>query len=288
MIPPINTAVTQALQAADATPHVQFVPDSQVPVGCSSVLPRIDSSTEVQPATEAAGAVYGTVQRMLDHVIGTQDNASTNLECSQCSECALLASGEVTDELPVKSLYSRVPACQITTYYYVGFAYLMMKRYQITKKTEQMYILLAICLTLCPQRIDENVLSQLRERCSDRIQRLQRGDLQTFEEGFSYACPKFISPVPPNFDAPPANFSREPFNLQVKVFLNEVSQQSLIPVIRRFFSYPIEEWRITTSRIIIQEFRYSALWVATVGVGVGTVLDGAEVATEKSTKRKGF
>ena len=78
MIPPINTAVTQALQAADATPHVQFVPDSQVPVGCSSVLPRIDSSTEVQPATEAAGAVYGTVQRMLDHVIGTQDNASTS------------------------------------------------------------------------------------------------------------------------------------------------------------------------------------------------------------------
>ncbi|XP_015749669.1 PREDICTED: eukaryotic translation initiation factor 3 subunit L-like, partial [Acropora digitifera] len=105
---------------------------------------------------------------------------------------------------------------------------------EITKKTEQMYILLAICLTLCPQRIDENVLSQLRERCSDRIQRLQRGDLQTFEEGFSYACPKFISPVPPNFDAPPANFSREPFNLQLKVFLNEVSQQSLIPVIRSY------------------------------------------------------
>lgn len=33
-------------------------------------------------------------------------------------------------------------------------------------------------------------------------------DVQTFEEAFSYACPKFISPVPPNFDAPPANFNR--------------------------------------------------------------------------------
>ncbi|EEC18195.1 hypothetical protein IscW_ISCW023584 [Ixodes scapularis] len=32
-------------------------------------------------------------------------------------------------ELNKKSLYSRVPACQITTYYYVGFAYLMMRRY---------------------------------------------------------------------------------------------------------------------------------------------------------------
>ena len=52
-----------------------------------------------------------------------------------------------------------------------------------------------------------------------------------------------------------------------------------------FFSYPIEEWRITTSRVIIQEFRYSALRVATVGGGVGTVLDSAEVATEKIDKK---
>ncbi len=26
--------------------------------------------------------------------------------------------------------FSRVPECQVTTYYYVGFAYLMMRRYQ--------------------------------------------------------------------------------------------------------------------------------------------------------------
>ena len=32
-------------------------------------------------------------------------------------------------ELNKKSLYSRVPGCQITMYYYVGFAYLMMRRY---------------------------------------------------------------------------------------------------------------------------------------------------------------
>merc|ERR1712013_712612 len=31
-------------------------------------------------------------------------------------------------ELNKKSLYSRVPGCQITTYYYVGFAYMMMRR----------------------------------------------------------------------------------------------------------------------------------------------------------------
>ena len=78
LIAAINTAVNQALQAAANTPHFQFVPDSQVPVGRSSVQPRIDSSTEVQPATEASVAVQGTVQGMLDHIIGTQDNASTS------------------------------------------------------------------------------------------------------------------------------------------------------------------------------------------------------------------
>ncbi|EDO28355.1 predicted protein, partial [Nematostella vectensis] len=59
-------------------------------------------------------------------------------------------------ELTRNTMYSRIPACQITTYYYVGFAYLMMRRYQ------------------------------------------------------------------------------EPFNLQLKVFMNEVAQQSMIPVIRSY------------------------------------------------------
>merc|ERR1719259_1361842 len=71
-------------------------------------------------------------------------------------------------------------------YYYVGFAYMMMRRYndairtfsnilvyiqrakgmfqsktyqndQINKQTEQMYILLAMCLVLHPKRIDESL-----------------------------------------------------------------------------------------------------------------------------------
>ena len=78
MIAAISAAVTQALQAAAANPPVQFVPDSQVPVGRSSVPPRTDSSAEVQPDIEASGAVQGTVQRMLNHVIGPQENASTS------------------------------------------------------------------------------------------------------------------------------------------------------------------------------------------------------------------
>lgn len=89
-------------------------------------------------------------------------------------------------ELHKKSQYSHVPACQISTSYYVGFAYTMMRRYsdairtvssallyvqrtnklftarsyqndQINKQTDQMYHLLAICLVLHPQCVDESI-----------------------------------------------------------------------------------------------------------------------------------
>ena len=32
-------------------------------------------------------------------------------------------------------MYSRVPACQVSTYYYIGFAYMMMRRYQDAIRT---------------------------------------------------------------------------------------------------------------------------------------------------------
>lgn len=94
-------------------------------------------------------------------------------------------------EIHKKNQYSHIPACQISTSYYVGFAYMMMRRYtdairtfstillfiqrtkqlystrsyqndQINKQTEQMYQLLSICLVLHPQCIDESIQQQLR------------------------------------------------------------------------------------------------------------------------------
>ncbi|ELT93773.1 hypothetical protein CAPTEDRAFT_152273 [Capitella teleta] len=162
-----------------------------------------------------------------------------------------------------KNMYSRVPACQITTFYYVSFAYMMMRRYQdairtlsnillyiqrtkqmfqnkaslydqINKQNEQMYTLLAICLVLHPMRIDESVHQQLREKFADKMLRMQKGEMAEFETCFSFACPKFLSPVPPNYEAAPANFHKIPFNNQLKVFLDEVYQQQLLPTIRSY------------------------------------------------------
>merc|ERR1712037_611751 len=169
-------------------------------------------------------------------------------------------------ELNKKSLYSRVPGCQITTYYYVGFAYMMMRRYadairtfsnillyvqrtktmfavksyqndQINKQTDQMYVLLALCITLHPQRIDESLHTTLREKnYAEKMNKMSRGELPEFEACFTFSCPKFLSPVPPNYDA--VNFDgdalhKEPLRLQLKVFMDE-EQQLMLPTIRSY------------------------------------------------------
>ncbi|XP_030839981.1 eukaryotic translation initiation factor 3 subunit L isoform X2 [Strongylocentrotus purpuratus] len=166
-------------------------------------------------------------------------------------------------QLNEQTLYSKVAACQISTYYYVGFAYLMMRRYQdsirsftnillfiqrtnrmlttgsyqvdvIKKLQDKIYRLLALVLTLHPMRIDESVHMQLRDKLGDKLTKMQRGDVATFEECFSSACPRFLSPVPPNYEEANPSSSKEPFTLQVKVFMEEVNQQLVIQTIRSF------------------------------------------------------
>ncbi|KXS17778.1 eukaryotic translation initiation factor 3 subunit 6 interacting protein-like protein [Gonapodya prolifera JEL478] len=167
-------------------------------------------------------------------------------------------------ELHRKGLFARVTACHVTTYYYVGFCYLMMRRYLdairafssilifvsrtrqyhtksyqfevISKKSDQMLALLAMCVALCPTRIDENVHASMREKHSDHISRMQyKGEdgLLVFEELFNFACPKFISPVPPNYEVV-LNVQNEPTNHQRKIFLAEVRSQMMVPTIRSY------------------------------------------------------
>jgi translation initiation factor 3 subunit L len=114
---------------------------------------------------------------------------------------ALQALGPI--DISRKGMFARVPACHITLFYYVAFAYLMTRRYvdairtfsnillyisrteryhsrsyqydQIVKKNDQMYALLALALSLCPQRVDESLHSALREKYQDKMYRMQRG-----------------------------------------------------------------------------------------------------------------
>lgn len=165
-------------------------------------------------------------------------------------------------ELNKKAMFARVMAAHFTTYYYVGFSYMMMHRYadairmfshiliyvsrtknfqknaqydSITKKNDQMYALIAICVAFHPTRLDDTIHTALREKYGDQLVKLQRGGpeaLPIFEELFKAACPKFISPVPPDFDNPEANV--DPIDHHLSVFMDEVKTNMFNPTVKSY------------------------------------------------------
>eukprot|EP01120_Amphizonella_sp_Union-15-10_P005633 TRINITY_DN168_c0_g1_i3.p1 TRINITY_DN168_c0_g1~~TRINITY_DN168_c0_g1_i3.p1 ORF type:complete len:487 (+),score=98.39 TRINITY_DN168_c0_g1_i3:54-1514(+) len=169
-------------------------------------------------------------------------------------------------DLHKKGPFTQVTACHITLYYYLGFAYMMMRRFvdasktfanvllyisrisnkqytsnprnsqQDQKREGQMYALLAIVMSFCPmQRIDEHVKNVLKDKYGEKMIRMQRGELIVLEELFSYACPKFVNPAIPNYDDEVSfNQQQAALRLQLKVFSNEVQQLVLLPTIRSY------------------------------------------------------
>ncbi|ORY69597.1 eukaryotic translation initiation factor 3 subunit L [Pseudomassariella vexata] len=165
-------------------------------------------------------------------------------------------------ELNKKAMFARVMAAHFTTYYYVGFSYMMMHRYadairmfshilvyvsrtknfqknaqydSITKKNDQMYALIAICVAFHPTRLDDTIHTALREKYGDQLLKLQRGgpeSLPIYEELFKAACPKFISPVPPDFDNPEANV--DPIDHHLAIFMDEVKTNMWSPTVKSY------------------------------------------------------
>jgi translation initiation factor 3 subunit L len=165
-------------------------------------------------------------------------------------------------ELNKKAMFARVMAAHFTTYYYVGFSYMMMRRYadairmfshiliyvsrtknfqkgpqydSISKKNDQMYALIAICVAFHPTRLDDTIHTALREKYGDQLLKLQRGGeeaLPVYEELFRSACPKFISPTPPDFDNPELNV--DPIEHHVKIFMDEVKTNMWSPTVKSY------------------------------------------------------
>lgn len=156
-------------------------------------------------------------------------------------------------------LFYQIPACHVTLYYYMGFAYLMLRRYvdairsfsdilaflsktagvnslsyqydALMKKQDQMYALLLLAHGLCPRHLDEEIQKNIREKHGDKQAKLARGDDLCFEELFSYACPKFVTGAPPDFDAVENFKANEAHERQLHLFLQEVKQQQFLPKI---------------------------------------------------------
>lgn len=165
-------------------------------------------------------------------------------------------------ELNKKAMFARVMAAHFDTYYYVGFSYMMMRRYAdairmfshilvyvsrtknfqknaqydtITKKTDQMYALIAICVAFHPTRLDDTIHTALREKYGEDLNKMQRGGPETlplFENLFKTACPRFISPTPPDFDNPSVNV--DPIDHHLTIFMDEVKNNMWSPTVKSY------------------------------------------------------
>ncbi|KAI9673425.1 MAG: hypothetical protein M1817_002887 [Caeruleum heppii] len=165
-------------------------------------------------------------------------------------------------ELNKKAMFARVMAAHFTTYYYVGFSYMMMRRYadairmfshilvyvsrtknfqknasfdSMAKQNDQMYALIAICVAFQPTRLDDTIHTALREKYGEQFLRMQRGgpeSLPLFEELFRAACPKFIAPTPPDFDNRDLNI--DPVEHHLAIFMEEVKINMWSPTVKSY------------------------------------------------------
>lgn len=104
-------------------------------------------------------------------------------------------------ELNEPSLASRVPLCRISIAHYVGFCYMMMRRYEdalrnferalafiqsiqqfhsrsfepIARKADHLYALLAVVHTLLPQRLEDSVAKEMYKREGAEIEKIRNG-----------------------------------------------------------------------------------------------------------------
>ena len=60
------------------------------------------------------------------------------------------------------------------------------------------------------------------------------GSVDTFEELFTYACPKFVSPAGPDYANPAANSNMEAFRAQLRSFLSVVQERKHLPALKQF------------------------------------------------------
>ncbi|EAN32530.2 RNA polymerase I-associated factor PAF67 family protein [Theileria parva strain Muguga] len=157
-------------------------------------------------------------------------------------------------DLSPRSLYWKIPACNVTLIYYLGFAFMMLRRYNdairilsqllifltkqrsylvsqsyqqsaMSKQTEKMYLIIILCHVTTRIKLDETVIQTIKEQYSNKFYQLQVDNEDSFRDVFHKACPKFIDPAGPSLKLTESPTVNEPLQRQVQIFLEEINKQ---------------------------------------------------------------
>lgn len=166
----------------------------------------------------------------------------------------------VSSQTGESSAYRLVLPSQSAYYYYMSFSMMMLRRYgdcvkalssfltyfsrvnsrggdksqyqhqALQRRAEKMYGMLAIATAFYPQRLEEQLFGNVKEKYS--LARLQKFDVKAFEDVFHSCCPKFISLHLPALDAAASDTNgndKRAYRLQLTVFLREIRQRASLP-----------------------------------------------------------
>jgi len=180
------------------------------------------------------------------------------VNCLLCDYTTALKSLDPIDLVQKRVIFTRVVSCHTSLYYYMGFAYLMSRRYldaiktisgfllyigrnrNIVQRSSQsaalqqrltaMHGLLAMALSLYPQTVDDMLLSEIRDKFADHIAGLQKLETKALEDMFGRCAPQFVNPCPPSYSNDgKSDPTQATYQLQLKVFLMEIKQRAALP-----------------------------------------------------------
>ncbi|OQR84126.1 eukaryotic translation initiation factor 3 subunit E-interacting protein [Achlya hypogyna] len=157
-------------------------------------------------------------------------------------------------------LHHKSYSCNVSVYYHMGFAQLMLgdvaeairsfakiilqvhrnRAYyskfadydQVNKLTEKALALLMLATHLCPGfTVEDQIHALLREKLADKQAAIAKGDVGVLSDVFSFSAPKFILP---GVVAESEDVSKEAAALQLKLFLQLVERHAALPSLRSY------------------------------------------------------
>lgn len=162
-------------------------------------------------------------------------------------------------------IFMQLPTCQVSVFYHAGICHLMLRRYAdaietfsdvilhvsrmlkpgagsmnrvvsslLQKILDKILAMTCMSIALCPgHRVDDQVRDLVEAKYGDKLRRMNGGEIQAFVDLFEQTCPKFISPLVPDYSVS-VNMGQDAFGNQVSIFIAECMQQTSVLKIRSY------------------------------------------------------
>ena len=215
----------------------------------------IEKATEQQPTVPPCPAHLHSLMAYFCRI------ELARMQCLLALYPASLETIQPVDLQDSNEFFTTVPSCHVNVFYHAAVSMLMTKEYEMAldtlssiilhitrvlkpgggsvksplvmqhqKMLDKIILLFAISTAICPDhRVDAQVVDIVTSKCSEKLRRLQSGDVGAFEDAFESACPKFISATHVegggSFDA---------WRTQIHQFMVEVKQQVVLMKLRSY------------------------------------------------------